>query len=114
MSSCINHLCLEEADLSVRAFNSLKRAGFDTIGDVTQKNDKELLGIRNLGVGTLAEIKRKLSDEGKILEGMKIRKLAAKNRDNSKSDESVYTEDENRRYKALLADTGGKLWRHFS
>ena len=49
---------IESLDLSVRSFNSLKRAGFHTIGDVAQAvaSGRELKGIRNCGAKSVREI----------------------------------------------------------
>ena len=49
---------IEALDLSVRSFNSLKRANFHTIGDVAQAvaSGRELKGIRNCGAKSVREI----------------------------------------------------------
>ncbi len=52
---------LEELDLSVRSYNSLTRAGIDTIEKLNALSDTELLHIRNIGRKQLAEIREKLS-----------------------------------------------------
>jgi DNA-directed RNA polymerase subunit alpha len=60
---------IEELDLSVRVFNSLKRTGITTVGEVLElheKGDDALLSIRNFGVKSLAELKEKLADHGFI------------------------------------------------
>lgn len=54
---------IEELDLSVRVFNSLKRTGITTVGEVLElyeKGDDALLSIRNFGVKSLSELKEKL------------------------------------------------------
>jgi len=48
--------------LSVRAYNCLRRAGFDTVMQTALLGDEQLLAIPNLSTGTLAEIRQKLSD----------------------------------------------------
>jgi len=56
---------IEELDLSVRVFNSLKRTGITTVGEVLElyeKGDDALLSIRNFGVKSLAELKEKLAE----------------------------------------------------
>jgi DNA-directed RNA polymerase subunit alpha len=60
---------IEELDLSVRVFNSLKRTGITTVGEVLElheKGDDALLSIRNFGVKSLAELKEKLANHGFI------------------------------------------------
>lgn len=46
--------------LSTRAYNRLRRAGIDSVSQLAALSDEDLLAIRQLGVGSLAEIKRKL------------------------------------------------------
>lgn len=55
---------LEEWNLSVRAYNCLKRAGIDTIEDVVQRSELELISIRNLGKRSFNEIMSKLYSLG--------------------------------------------------
>jgi DNA-directed RNA polymerase subunit alpha len=62
---------IEELDLSVRVFNSLKRTGITTVREVmelNQKGDDALLSIRNFGVKSLTELKDKLEEHGYLLE----------------------------------------------
>ncbi len=51
---------IEELDLSVRSFNCLKRAGIDTVGELTNKTDEDMMKVRNLGKKSLEEVKEKL------------------------------------------------------
>jgi DNA-directed RNA polymerase subunit alpha len=54
---------IEELELSVRAFNCLKRAGITKVGEILEKlerGDDELLAIRNFGVKSLAQLKQRL------------------------------------------------------
>jgi hypothetical protein len=53
---------LRVLDLSTRAYNSLRRAGYDTVADIDSLSDERILDIRNVGVGTLDEIKEKLAN----------------------------------------------------
>lgn len=53
---------IEELDLGVRAFNSLKRDGINTIGELIAKSEEEIIRIRNLGTKSLTEIKEKLKE----------------------------------------------------
>jgi DNA-directed RNA polymerase subunit alpha len=54
-------LSVEELDLSVRSFNCLKRAAINTVGELVQKTEADLMKVRNLGKKSLAEIKEKLA-----------------------------------------------------
>ena len=55
---------IEELDLSVRSYNCLKRAGINTVGDLTQKNEEEMMRVRNLGRKSLKEVVQKLREIG--------------------------------------------------
>ncbi|HOA77948.1 MAG: DNA-directed RNA polymerase subunit alpha [Bacilli bacterium] len=55
---------IEELDLSVRSYNSLKRAGIHTIGELTQKTEEEMMRIRNMGRKSLKEVIQKLHELG--------------------------------------------------
>ncbi|MCL5115660.1 MAG: DNA-directed RNA polymerase subunit alpha [Firmicutes bacterium] len=55
---------IEELDLSVRSFNCLKRAGINTVGELTAKTDEDMMKVRNLGKKSLEEVKEKLSSLG--------------------------------------------------
>lgn len=55
---------IEELDLSVRSYNCLKRAGINTVYDLTEKSEAEMMKVRNLGRKSLEEIKIKLADLG--------------------------------------------------
>ncbi len=55
---------IEEMDLSLRSFNCLKRAGFDTVGDIIEKTESELKTIKNFGKKSLEEVKGKVHDMG--------------------------------------------------
>lgn len=52
---------IEELDLSVRSFNCLKRAGINTVGELTAKTDEDMMKVRNLGKKSLEEVKEKLA-----------------------------------------------------
>ncbi len=51
---------IEELELSVRSFNCLKRAGINTVGDLTKKTEEDMEKIRNMGKKSLDEVKEKL------------------------------------------------------
>ena len=55
---------IEELDLSVRSYNCLKRAGINTVYDLTEKSEAEMMKVRNLGRKSLEEVKVKLTDLG--------------------------------------------------
>lgn len=55
-------MTIEELDLSVRSYNCLKRAGINTVGELTQKVEDDMLKVRNLGKKSLEEVQRKLVD----------------------------------------------------
>ena len=57
---------IEELDLSVRAFNCLKANEIQTVGQLLQKKEEELLSLRNFGRKSLDEIKEKLVEKGFI------------------------------------------------
>jgi DNA-directed RNA polymerase subunit alpha len=51
---------IEELDLSVRSYNCLKRAGINTIYELTQKTEEDMMKVRNLGKKSLEEVTSKL------------------------------------------------------
>ncbi|AMB99124.1 DNA-directed RNA polymerase subunit alpha [Aerococcus urinaehominis] len=55
-------MTIEELDLSVRSYNCLKRAGINTVQELTQKSEQEMMKVRNLGRKSLDEVKGKLDD----------------------------------------------------
>jgi len=57
-------MTIEELDLSQRAFNCLKRAGINTVGDLVQKTEEDLMRVRNLGKKSLEEVQQKLESLG--------------------------------------------------
>lgn len=57
-------MSIEELDLSVRSFNCLKRAGINTVGELIQKTEAEMMRVRNLGKKSLEEVTRKLAELG--------------------------------------------------
>ena len=58
----VRALPIDELELSVRAFNCLKRAEINTIGELTDKTEDELTRVRNLGKKSVDEIKEKLAN----------------------------------------------------
>ena len=57
-------MTIEELDMSVRSFNCLKRAGIDTVEDLTNKTEEEMIKVRNLGKKSLEEVIQKLHSLG--------------------------------------------------
>ena len=57
-------MTIEELDLSVRSFNCLKRANINTVEDLTNKTEEEMIKVRNLGRKSLEEVEQKLQDLG--------------------------------------------------
>ena len=57
-------LTIDELDLSVRSFNCLKRAGINTVEDLTNKSEEDMMKVRNLGRKSLEEVIAKLDSFG--------------------------------------------------
>lgn len=57
-------MTVEELDLSVRSYNCLKRAAINTVEELTQKTEEDMMKVRNLGKKSLEEIQRKLAELG--------------------------------------------------
>ncbi len=57
-------MTIEELDLSVRSFNCLKRAGIDTVEDLVNKTQDDMIKVRNLGKKSLDEVIQKLASLG--------------------------------------------------
>ena len=60
----INNVPIDDLDLSVKAYNCLRRAGIDTIEDLTRKTPADMMRIRSLGRKTLEEIICKMNSKG--------------------------------------------------
>ena len=60
-------MTIEELDLSVRSFNCLKRAGIDTVEDLINRTEDDMIKVRNLGRKSLEEVIQKLSSLGLCL-----------------------------------------------
>ncbi|MPZ23322.1 MAG: DNA-directed RNA polymerase subunit alpha [Dehalococcoidia bacterium] len=65
----IYNMPIENLNLSVRAYNSLKRTGIMTVGALLERSEDELLGIRNFGRKSYDEVKEKLLEMGLVEEG---------------------------------------------
>jgi DNA-directed RNA polymerase subunit alpha len=62
---------IEDLDLTVRAYNCLKRAGITKVGQVLEMSEDDLLGVRNFGRKSLDELKDRLTERG-FLEGSRL------------------------------------------
>jgi DNA-directed RNA polymerase subunit alpha len=60
----ILEMTIEELDLSVRSFNCLKRAGINTVEDLINKTEDDMMKVRNLGRKSLEEVINKLDSLG--------------------------------------------------
>ncbi|TDL32192.1 DNA-directed RNA polymerase subunit alpha, partial [Macrococcoides bohemicum] len=60
----ILEMTIEELDLSVRSYNCLKRAGINTVQELNNKTEADMMKVRNLGRKSLEEVKAKLADLG--------------------------------------------------
>ena len=58
---------IEDLNLSVRSYNCLKREGVNTVGDLVQRSEQELMDIRNFGQKSIDEVKGKLDELGLTL-----------------------------------------------
>ena len=60
-------MTIEELDLSVRSFNCLKRAGINTVEDLINKSEEDMMKVRNLGRKSLDEVIGKIASLGLAL-----------------------------------------------
>ena len=60
-------MTIEELELSVRAYNCLKRAGINTVNELVQRNQEDMMKVRNLGRKSLEEVEQKLQELGLAL-----------------------------------------------
>ncbi|MCL6638784.1 MAG: DNA-directed RNA polymerase subunit alpha [Firmicutes bacterium] len=60
----ILEMTIEELDLSVRSYNCLKRAGINTVEELIQRNEDDMMKVRNLGKKSLEEVINKLHELG--------------------------------------------------
>lgn len=61
-------MTIEELDLSVRSYNCLKRAGINTVEDLANKTEEDMMKVRNLGRKSLEEVLKKMADLGLALQ----------------------------------------------
>lgn len=60
----VMEMTIEDLDLSVRSFNCLKRAEINTVSDLVQKSEDDMMKVRNLGRKSLDEVRNKLKELG--------------------------------------------------
>lgn len=58
----VMEMTIEDLDLSVRSYNCLKRANINTVANLTEKTEEEMMKVRNLGRKSLEEVKKKLQE----------------------------------------------------
>ena len=63
-NSKVMDMTIEDLDLSVRAYNCLKRAGINTVAELVQRNQEDMMKVRNLGKKSLEEVEQKLQALG--------------------------------------------------
>ena len=57
-------MTIEDLELSVRSFHCLKRASINTVEELTQRSEEDMMKVRNLGMKSLVEVKNKLAELG--------------------------------------------------
>ena len=57
-------MTIEDLELSVRSYNCLKRASINTVEELTQRSEEDMMKVRNLGMKSLVEVKNKLAELG--------------------------------------------------
>lgn len=57
-------MMIEDLELSVRSYNCLKRAGIQTVEELTQKSEDDMMHVKNLGKKSLQEVKERLESLG--------------------------------------------------
>ncbi len=60
----VMEMTIEDLDLSVRSYNCLKRAGINTVYELTEKTEEEMMKVRNLGKKSLEEVEGKMAELG--------------------------------------------------
>lgn len=64
LGTSLQNMPIEDLELSVRSYNCLKRAGIQTVEELTQKTEEEMMKVRNLGKKSLKEVKEVLLKNG--------------------------------------------------
>jgi DNA-directed RNA polymerase subunit alpha len=85
---------IEELDFSVRTYNCLKKANIQTIADLVQTSEEELMNIRNFGRKSLLEVRDKLAQFGLTLAGSTIEPGNGEGSADDEEDDVVGDEDE--------------------
>lgn len=63
-NSKVMEMTIEDLDLSVRSYNCLKRAGINSVADLVQRSEDDMMKVRNLGRKSMEEVKKKLVELG--------------------------------------------------
>ena len=74
----MDYVSIEDLDLSVRSYNCLKRAGINSLEDIIEKTEEDMIKIRNLGRKNLEEIRWKLNEFGFSFREDEPRKITGK------------------------------------
>ena len=81
---------IERMDLSIRGFNALRRSGIETVGDIIDKTESELIELRNFGGKNLEELVAKLESMGLKLKEEVKQEVEPKDSNNSKENKTFY------------------------
>jgi hypothetical protein len=84
---------IEDLDLTVRAYNCLKRAGITKVGQVLEMSEDDLLGVRNFGRKSLDELRDRLSERG-LLENSRLAATSTTGVADEEEEEAELEEDE--------------------
>src|SRR5206468_10968525 len=83
---------IEDLDLTVRAYNCLKRAGITKVGQVLEMSEDDLLGVRNFGRKSLDELRDRLSERG-LLENSRLAATSTSGIAEDEEEEEVEVEE---------------------
>jgi DNA-directed RNA polymerase subunit alpha len=95
---------IEDLDLTVRAYNCLKRAGITKVGQVLEMSEDDLLGVRNFGRKSLDELRDRLSERG-LLENSRLAATSTSGVGEDEEEEEVELEDEETTTEELMQPT---------
>ena len=95
---------IEDLDLTVRAYNCLKRAGITKVGQVLEMSEDDLLGVRNFGRKSLDELRDRLSERG-LLENSRLAATSTSGAGEDEEDEEVEGDEEEATTEELMQPT---------
>lgn len=90
----IYNISIDDLDLSPRVFNGLKRAGITKVGQILEKDEDELLSIRNFGAKSLEELKEHLQARGLLMHSQLIPSTGGSEDGSYSIDDVDFDEDE--------------------